>query len=270
MRLRAPTRFVFETVVSAVLVLGCFAGCSRPKDINSIGMEFVQIGPGTFTMGTITREASSSNVERPHSVTLSQPLVIGRHEVTQQQYLAVMGSNPSQRKSPLLPVESVSWNEAKEFCRRLSERPEEKNAGYVYRLPYEAEWEYACRATMTSAHSFSDISSTKLADYAWYQANSLNRSHRVGTRLANAFGLYDMHGNVAEWCEDWLGDYPATPVADPRGPKTGVKRVCRGGSFSSQPEQCRSAFRLGYVPERRLTTVGFRVVRDRAQVTLPP
>ncbi|MDB4353623.1 formylglycine-generating enzyme family protein, partial [bacterium] len=230
-----------------------------PESTNSIGMEFKLIPAGTFIMG----DASGEDDETPHEVTLTKPFKMGVHEVTQAQYEQVMGVNPSKFKGadyPVqdYPVETVTWDDAVEFCRRLSELPAEKEAGNVYRLPTEAEWEYACRAGTTTMYSFGDDESD-LRDYAWYLRCSGGGTHPVGGKKPNAWGVYDMHGNVWEWCQDWYGDYPSGSVTDPSGAKSGSDRVFRGGSWSMTPEHCRSATRFGGFPWYRNGYFGFRV-----------
>ncbi len=182
-----------------------------------------------------------------------------------------MGNNPSSfssdgrhsdRVSGLstddFPVESVSWEDAQEFIGRLNELSEE--TGRVYRLPTEAEWEYACRGGTTTRYYFGD-SSDELGEYAWYSGNSERRTHSVGQKRPNAWGLYDLHGNVWEWCSDWYsGDYYAnSPLEDPTGPESGSIRVYRGGSWDFTARSCRSAYRYGYWPGYRLHYLGFRV-----------
>jgi formylglycine-generating enzyme required for sulfatase activity len=152
----------------------------------------------------------------------------------------------------------VSWEDAVEFCRRLSELPAEKEAGHVYRLPTEAEWEYACRAGTTTNFGFGDDDSN-LDDYAWFRENSAEKTHPVGGKKPNAWGLYGMHGNVGEWCQDWKEDYPEDAVTDPTGPASGLYRVIRGGSYLKPAEYCRSASRSGYKPSSRNYHHGFRV-----------
>ena len=186
---------------------------------------------------------------------------MGVHEITQAQYEQVMGVNPSRFKGADNPVENVSWDDAVEFCRRLSELPAEKEAGNVYRLPTEAEWEYACRAGTTTMYSFGDDES-KLGDCDWFSENSGTKTHPVGGKKPNAWGLYDMHGNVWEWCQDLYGDYPSGPVTDPTGPATGSDRVYRGGSWYGTAVYCRSANRHWYLPSYRSINLGFRVVRS--------
>jgi len=222
--------------------------------VNSIGMRFVPIPAGTFTMG-------EGKTATPHKVTLTQEFHLGQYEVTQEQYEQVMGTNPSQFKGPQNPVEKVSWDDAVEFCRKLSAMPAEKKAGYVYRLPTEAEWEYACRAGTKTTYSFGD-SDSELGDYAWYNENSGNTTHPVGGKKPNPWGLYDMRGNVWEWCQDWYGDYPSGSVTDPTGSASGSSRVYRGGSWLYNSDYCRSAIRFGDPPDRRDYNLGFRVLRS--------
>jgi formylglycine-generating enzyme required for sulfatase activity len=189
------------------------------------------------------------------------------HEVTQAQYEKVMGAKPSyfhgdeiKGSSSNHPVEQVSWEDAVEFCNKLSDLPEEKAAGRVYRLPTEAQWEYACRAGSKTAYSFGE-SSKSLGNYAWFYENSNDQTHPVGQKKANAWGLYDMHGNVWEWCSDWYGDYPKGALSDPTGPKEGSFRVYRGGSWYDEAAYCRSVYRLRFNPSDRslFNGGGFRV-----------
>lgn len=219
------------------------------SQINSIGMQLKRLPPGTFIMG---------EDGKTHAVTFTKPCYLGAHEVTQEQYERVMGTNPSNFKSLQNPVERVSWDDAAEFCRRLSALPAERAAGRVYRLPTEAEWEYACQAGSTSAYSHGD-NEAQLGDYAWYDQNSESTTHPVGQKRPNAWGLYDMHGNVWEWCQDWYGDYPQGVVTDPVGPAEGSLRVYRGGSWGRVATGCRSAYRLKSVPSYRDNHHGFRV-----------
>ena len=224
-----------------------------PPRKNSIGIEFKLLPGGVFTMG--------EGNETPHQVTLTNVFELGVYEVTQEQYEAVMGENPSRFKGAQNPVEKVSWDDAVEFCRQLSALPAEKASGYVYRLPTEAEWEYACRAGTTTVYSFGD-SDSELGDYAWYDKNSGKTTHPVGGRKPNAWGLYDMHGNVWEWCQDRYGDLPSGSVTDPLGASSGSDRVYRGGSWSNFSGICRSAFRIRFTPVNRNLTSGFRVLRS--------
>ena len=160
------------------------------------------------------------------------------------------------------PVETVFWADAVEFCGKLSAMPAEKTAGHVYRVPTEAEWEYACRSGTTTAYGFGDDAS-RLGDYGWYDnKNSGRTTHPVGGKQPNGWGLYDMHGNVMEWCQDWYGDYPSRSTTDPTGATSGSDRVFRGGGWLLIARYCRSADRNGFTPVSRSDRLGFRVLRS--------
>jgi formylglycine-generating enzyme required for sulfatase activity len=195
--------------------------------------------------------------ERPvHTVTLTQPFYLGRFEVTQQQWLAVMTNNPSKFPSLQNPVDSVSWLDCQLYLKKLGL----KLAGRKFRLPTEAEWEYACRAGAATEFSFGDDAG-RLPEYAWFTATSGASTHPVGRKQPNAWGLHDMHGNVFEWCQDWYqGRYDMGGQTDPPGPQTGEMRVLRGGAWNFGAHSCRAAARLGYSPRGRLLVFGFRVV----------
>ena len=229
---------------------------------NSIGMKLRLIPAGEFMMGSPTTESDRIDTETQHRVSITKPFYLGVTEVTQEQYQKVMGKNPSQFKRPQNPVEKVSWAEAVEFCGKLSAMPAEKAAGHVYRLPTEAEWEYAYRAGTTTAYGFGDDASG-LGDYGWFHDNSGSKTHPVGEKKPNAWGLYDMHGNVWEWCQDWYGDYPSGSATDPTGATSGSVRVFRGGGWGiNGAGYCRSASRSGNSPEFRGNRLGFRVLRS--------
>jgi formylglycine-generating enzyme required for sulfatase activity len=219
----------------------------------AVTLKMALIRPGKFMMG---------DEKNRHEVTLSKPFYVGVTEVTQAQYQAVMGTNPSNFKGETNPVEQVSWNDATEFCKKLSEKTRQ-----AVRLPTEAEWEYACRAGTATAFSFGD-SDSALGDYAWYSANSSNTTHPVGQKKPNAWGLYDMHGNLWEWCADWYGDYPKAAVTDPQGAASGTSRVLRGGSWFSNSDYCRAAHRDDRNPVNRNGGYGFRVVVSVAGMDL--
>ena len=156
------------------------------------------------------------------------------------------------------PVENVTWVNAAVFCKKLSKLPEEKKAGRVYRLPTEAEWEFACRAGSVSKYYYGE-NILKIIHYAWFLGNSKEKTHPVGEKKANAWGLYDMHGNVWEWCSDWYGEYPKDPVSDPTGPNEGVYKVMRSGSYVQDFAWCRSGKRGHFDPLIRLYSIGFRI-----------
>lgn len=266
-------------LLPALLVGLCLSSCSRKDQTekerrgatpgraqeeltldlgNNVKMKLALIPAGKFMMGSPDSERDRINNEGPQrEVTLSQPFYTGVTEVTQEQYEALMGKNPSNFKGPTNPVEQVSWDDAVEFCKKLSEK-----TGKKVRLPTEAQWEYACRAGSKTRFAFGDNDSD-LGDYAWYTSNSENKTHQVAQKKPNAFGLYDMHGNVWEWCADWYADsYPSGKNTDPKGPDSGRDRVLRGGSWGVDPLRCRSAFRLGLEPDFRYYYFGFRVVLD--------
>jgi formylglycine-generating enzyme required for sulfatase activity len=236
-----------------------------PKNFtNSLGMKFVWIPPGTFLMGSPKEEEGRRDDEIQHKVTLSKGFFMGIHLVTQEQWKAVMGNDPSKFKGKVnLPVVSVSWDDCQEFIKKLRENDKKQ-----YRLPTEAEWEYACRAgTKTPFHFGDTISSTDQANFNGYKYKYGNswkgkfrgRTTPVGSFPANAWGLYDMHGNVAQWCQDRYGDYPQKDVVDPQGAERGGDRVVRSGSWYSPPHKCRSASRIEFKTDLRHFDLGFRI-----------
>lgn len=228
------------------------------EPLPGVGIQFKRLPGGTFTMGAANERGSSSP---PHSVTITKPFEIGIYEVTQKQYEAVMGTNPSVYAGENNPVDSLNWNQATEFCRKLSAMPAEKAAGHVYRLPTEAEWEYACRAGTSSKFCCGDDES-ELEDYAWFKNNALTTTHPVGQKKPNLWGLYDMHGNVYEWCQDFYTRYQEGAVTDPQGGETGPGRVVRGGGMSNIADYCRSSERAYVSAETNRHSYGLRVVRE--------
>jgi formylglycine-generating enzyme required for sulfatase activity len=267
----------------------------KPGEVvsNSIGMKLVGLPPGEFTMGSPKGEKSRhSHEDPPHKVKIAAPFLLGVYEVTQFEYRSVIGKNPSQfgdfedEDTARFPVESVAWDETIEFCAMLTRTPAEQSAGRVYRLPSEAEWEYACRAGTTSPFHFgASLASSEANFNGWLPYGGvggsdgikrgayLQRPVAVGSYKPNAFGLYDMHGNVYEWCADrYARDYyKESPLENPTGPGEGLYRVCRGGGWRSPASQCRSAERyydLGDLDPktgqatRRYPDLGFRVACD--------
>jgi formylglycine-generating enzyme len=253
------------------------------NEVYEYPMEFIPAG--TFRMGNITDHPDGLDREKPvHEVTITRAFMMSRTQVTMKQYRVVMGYNPSHFGGPDLPVEQVSWFEAVEFCNRLSLlvglNPCYSGSGESiqcdftangYRLPTEAEWEYACRAgtetdfhTGNMTHSGSSPLDPALDRAGWYGGNSEGSTHPVALKEANDFYLYDMHGNVREWCWDWYSGnyYASSPAEDPRGPASGINRVLRGGSWYDFASYCRSADRDVAPPGRRGNdSVGFRLVR---------
>jgi formylglycine-generating enzyme required for sulfatase activity len=251
--------FAFACAV-ALTTLGCpsppgppVAGETRVFD----GIEFQWCPPGSFAMGSPLGEQDRESGETLHGVTLTQGFWLSKYELTQAQWEAVMGSNPSLYVGPDNPVEHVSWNHISDFLVLLNFA----KSGATYRLPTEAEWEYACRAgTSTRRYWGDDLSDTQIEDYAWHYENSGLHTHPVGQKLPNNWGLYDVIGNVSEWCHDWEGEYPLGPVTDPQGPDSGSNRVYRGGSCGYHAPPCRSAKRSSSIPAS-YGNVGFRLLR---------
>jgi len=237
---------------------------TQPSLVNSIGVELKLIPAGTFMMGS---NDGRSDEKPAHEVRITKPFYLGVYEVTNAQWKAVMGTMPSKRTDADRPVETVSWNDAVEFCKKLSGMPEEQKAGRVYRLPTEAEWEYACRAGTTTKWASGDDETT-LGDFAWFAGNSGRETHPVGGKRPNAWGIHDMHGNVWEWCSDWYGAYAPHQVADPTGPAGGSYRVRRGGSWYNTARLfCPSANRNGDVPSLRGDGLGFRLALSPPEST---
>ena len=236
---------------------------AEPRVVEGLDLELLWVEAGEFVMGSPASEPARDKAEGPQTrVTLSEGFWLGRTEVTQAQYAAIMDENPStfQETGPDGPVERVSWIDAMEFCERLTER--ERTAGrlqegWVYSLPTEAQWEYACRAGTTGAYA-GDIDAM-----AWHVGNSGGHTHVVATKEANAWGFYDMSGNVLEWCRDWYGPYPGGEVVDPAGPKRGHYRMARGGCWRMEAVVGRSAARAGGSAGRLDYTLGFRLALVR-------
>jgi formylglycine-generating enzyme required for sulfatase activity len=230
---------------------------------NSVGMRFAWIPPGTFLMGSPTTEQGRCDNETQHRVTLTKGYYLGVHSVTQEQWHAVMGGNPSKFKGDKRPVDSVSWDDCQEFCTKLGARE-----GGRYRLPTEAEWEYACRADTTTPFYFGDTISADQANYLGGSTSGQGekgvyrrKTTPVGSFPPNAWGLFDMHGNVWEWCQDWYSEYPKEDIKNYKGVDDGNMRVLRGGSRSDFASRCRSASRHWYAPYLRYEGFGCRVVR---------
>ena len=237
---------------------------------NVINTNLVWILPGTFVMGSPTNEVGRDPDELQHPVTISRGFFISKYLVSQGDFLSVMGSNPSYFQGAhggtdlARPVEQVYWYSAVAYCMQLTQN--EQAAGrlptnWVYRLPTEAEWEYACRAGTTNRFSYGDDPGyLNLTNYAWYSANSGSITHDLAQKLPNPSGLFDMHGNVYEWCQDWYDVYTNSLAVDPQGPASGLEKVFRGGGWAYAPQFCRSAGRYNGDPTVSYSWVGFRVV----------
>jgi uncharacterized protein (TIGR02996 family) len=247
--------------------------------VNSIGMRFALIPAGCFLMGSPPDEAERQDEEMQHEVEITNPFWLAVTAVTQRQWKKVMGKNPSwfsrdgkgwikvmSEDTDDFPVEQVTWEEARDFVKRLGDRKEETKDRRAYRLPREAEWEFACRASLASRpFAFGDSLCSTQANFNGNYPHGvakgphLERTCKVGSYVPNAWGLFDMHGNVGEWCADWYEGYPAERVTNPSGPPIGSYRVCRGGSWNSRGRYCRSAYRSRGSPLDRDRYVGFRV-----------
>ena len=236
------------------------AGYRMTLTIKDVEYAFRWCPPGTFMMGSPENEERRGSIEMQHQVTLTQGFWMLETQVTQAMWEGVRGNNPSFFKGAKLPVERVSWNACQEFIRRLNDL-DIAPAGFKFSLPTEAQWEYACRAGTTTAFHFGDTLTHEQANFV----DSRNRqTTEVGSYPANAWGLHDMHGNVLEWCQDWLGAYPSGAVTDPTG-ATGLRRVVRGGGWNVLAAGCRSDRRSGYAPWELGNLVGFRLALVRAE-----
>ncbi|MGC9971236.1 MAG: formylglycine-generating enzyme family protein [Bryobacteraceae bacterium] len=233
-----------KRLVLLMVALGAMAQAPR-EFTNSVGMKFVRIDPGSFKMG-------SGDFGPVHDVTLSKGFYLQATEVTQAQWQAVMGTNPSRFKGPDRPVEQVSWDDIQEFLGKLNAREKDTR----YRLPTEAEWEYGCRAGGREPDK-----PPNLDDVAWWLGSSEGETHPVGRKKPNAWGLYDMWGNVWEWVRDWHGQYPAERQVDPQGPPSGAYRVLRGGAWGSNRSLADSSCRIYESPLDRFHFAGFRCAR---------
>ena len=236
-------------IQSQVLGEGTIAGETKTFVLpGGAVMEMVWCPPGTFMMGHPEDEDSGVTL---HEVTLTKGFWMGKTEVTQAQWKSVMGNNPSEFKGDNLPVENVSWDDCQQFCKKTG-----------LQLPTEAQWEYACRAGSTGPYA----GTGNLEEMGWYVDNSDDETHPVGTKQPNAWGLYDMHGNVCEWCADWWGDYPNDAVTDPQGASSGWNRVVRGGSWCFDAGSCASSYRdYACDPSDADNYVGFRLVRTLSE-----
>ena len=230
-----------------------------PSGAKPLGM--VLIPTGTFKMGSLESDIYHSDSELPqHNVTITKPFYLGEYEITQAQWVSVMGGNPSYSKGDNLPVENVSWNDCQTFIGKINALGQG-----TFRLPTEAEWEYACRSTSESRFYWGDDeepSMNMIDEYEWYTGNAKNKTHEVGTLMQNWWGLFDMSGNVSEWCFDSYVDYSSAEQQDPVGTGSGAIHVLRGGNYLFSKWTCRSAFRFKFPPIYRSSPIGFRLVRN--------
>lgn len=224
--------------------------------VGNVSFEMIKVEAGSFIMGCTSEQGSDCDEDEKsyHRVTISQDYYIGKYEVTQALYEAVMGSNPSRWKVYNRPVDKVSWDDAQEFCAELS-----RITGRKFTLPTEAEWEYAARGGKKTANTKYSGSSSA-ADVAWYASNSGSQTHSVGQLRPNELGIYDMSGNVWEWCLDWYGNYSGASQINPMGPDSGSDRVLRGGSWINGVGGCRITSRNYYDPDSHVSYYGFRIV----------
>ncbi|MCZ6871983.1 MAG: formylglycine-generating enzyme family protein [bacterium] len=250
----SPVLIMFVYFVMVLSPLFATAQSESDKTwVNRLGMEFVLIPSGTFQMGAGNQESDELPL---HQVTISRPFYLGKYEVTQGQWKAVMGNNRSFfAGDENLPVESVWWSDVNAFIKKLNKMEGQD----TYRLPTEAEWEYAARAGSTSSYSFGN-DPQQLKRYAWYKDNSGAKTHPVGQLQPNAWGLFDIHGNVWEWVQDWYGRYTSQAVKDPQGPSMGTHRMRRGGGWNNFAKACRTTNRYSVVGFRD-DFIGFRLLR---------
>ena len=228
---------------------------SKTYTANGVSFDMMMVKAGTFTMGATSEMKDPEPDEKPtHQVTLTNDYYIGKTEVTQALWMAVMGNNPSYFIGDNLPVESVSWNDCQKFISKLNSL-----TGQNFRLPTEAEWEFAARGGNNSNH-YQYSGSNELGDVAWYVGNSGDTTHVVATKQPNELGIYDMSGNVWEWCSDWFGNYSSSSLTNPTGPNSGSYRVLRGGGWSSLARNCRSSYRHGVAPGNGSLDDGLRLV----------
>ncbi len=228
---------------------------SKTYTANGVSFDMMMVKAGTFTMGATSEMKDPEPDEKPtHQVTLTNDYYIGKTEVTQALWMAVMGNNPSYFIGDNLPVESVSWNDCQKFISKLNSL-----TGQNFRLPTEAEWEFAARGGNNS-HHYQYSGSNELGDVAWYVGNSGDTTHVVATKQPNELGIYDMSGNVWEWCSDWFGNYSSSSLTNPTGPNSGSYRVLRGGGWSSLARNCRSSYRYGVAPGNGSLDDGLRLV----------
>lgn len=247
--------------IALTLLAGCPTGDPQPGQSRTFnGIKFQWCPPGTFAMGSPAMETGRNDDETLHTVNITKGFWMSTTEITQAQWKSLIATNPSFYTGNNNPVDGVSWDGTQDFLVLFNAASDD---GGTYRLPTEAEWEYAYRAdTVTRYYWGDDPSSIAINANAWYKNNCNDVTHRVGTKSANDWGLRDMSGNVSEWCQDFYGAYPTLPVTDPTGPATGTTRVFRGGELFSLAKNCRAATRNQNVPNDNAGNSGFRIVRE--------
>lgn len=227
-------------------------GASTTDLGGGVSLELELIKPGTFTMGIVSKNKSEGP---PHEVTITRAFYIGKYEVTRAQWKAIMGSKSDGGEGDNLPVNQLTWGKAVEFCQKLSEK-----TGDIYRLPTEAEWLYACQAGATTIFYWGD-GEDEAPEYAWF-GDTWGEVKPVGQKLPNAWGLFDMCGNVSEWCSDFHANFPVGSAEDPQGPTSGHFRLVRGGNYSEFVRGLKSSYRYKSLPEDSSVGIGFRVVME--------
>ena len=249
-------------LITSALSAACLHAAESPKSVRRSGetrtidlpggakMEMIWCAPGKFLMGSPESEEGRFSDETLHEVTLTKGFWLGKYEVTQAQWQSVMGLNPSRFKSPGRPVENVAWDDCQIFVNKVN-----ATVGGAARFPTEAEWEYACRAGSSAPFS----GSGNITEMAWYDENSDSQSHETGENKPNAWGFYDMHGNVLEWCSDWFSEHHNMKPVNPKGPPSGSFKILRGGCWFFYASDCRSAYRLKRDPCIRNSIYGFRL-----------
>lgn len=268
--MKCITNKIHLNIILLIFVLGCSreSGNQTSAENSSNNPVHIEKKVEILPLTNMVFIKAGSFVRLKHTITVSKDFWLGKYEVTQAEYVALMGKNPSHfMEDTNAPVEKLSYNDAAAYCEALTKREREVgrlSLNYEYRLPTEAEWEYACRAGTTNFFSFGN-SETNAGEYAWTWENSEEHTHPVGQKKPNPWGLYDMHGNVWEWCQDWFAPYPTNNLVDPVGPREGKVKVFRGGGWNNEAKFARSSNRFMMAPASGIYFVGFRVALCKKQ-----